>query len=74
MSAGGDETCLLASDRVYKITGDKDKKKHEANNADPRTSATMYCVMNAADDNGPTGFLAAGKRRGPAIKNNISLT
>ena len=66
---GGDETCLLASDGNCMIIGDKDKKKHEKNNADSRTSATMYRVGNAAGDSGPTGFLAAGKKRAPGYDN-----
>ena len=33
--------------------------------ADSRTSATMYRVGNAAGNSGPTGFLAAGKKRAP---------
>jgi hypothetical protein len=59
---GGDETCLLASDGVVRVIGDKDKKKHEKNNNDSRTSITSYRIGSVAGENGPTAFLMAGKR------------
>jgi hypothetical protein len=59
---GGDETCLLASDGVATVIGDKRKKKHEKNTADSRTSITMYRLGTMAGDAGPTAFLMAGQR------------
>ena len=60
---GGDETCLLASDGDVRIIGDAEKKKHEVNNGNSRTSITMYRIGSAAGATGPTAFLPPGKRR-----------
>ena len=52
---GGDETCLLASNGVVSIIGDKDKKKHEIAVGTSRTSITLYRTGSAAGVDGPTG-------------------
>ena len=60
---GGDETCLLASDGSVKIIGDAEKRKHEINTGNSRTSITIYRTGSVAGATGPTGFLPPGVRR-----------
>jgi len=60
--AGGDETCLLASEGGARVLGDKEISKHEAKSADSRVSITMYRTGTASGSTGPTGFLPAGHR------------
>ena len=50
---GGDETGLQASNGDVKIIGDKEKKKHEVQSANSRTSVTLYRVGNTAGTTGP---------------------
>ena len=61
--AGGDETCLLASGGDVKIIGDKEKKKHQVQSANSRTSITVYRSGTAAGAHGPVGFLPPGQKR-----------
>ena len=58
-----DEECVMAKDGVVRIVGDKLNPKHEANIDDSRVCLTMVRTGNAAGNNGPTGFLAAGERK-----------
>jgi hypothetical protein len=64
-TAGGDETCFLASNGEIKIIGDKAKPKHDLPTGSSRTSATLYRVGTAAGATGPTAFLPPGKQRKP---------
>ena len=54
---GGDETCLLASDESVKIIGDAEKRKHEINTGNSRTSITINRTGSAAGATGPTAFM-----------------
>lgn len=62
---GGDETCLLASDESVKIIGDAEKRKHEINTVNSRTSITIYRTGSVAGATGPTAFLPPGLWRRP---------
>jgi hypothetical protein len=60
--SAGDETCILACDGQMMIVGSADRKKHEKNTSDSRTSITMYRTGVLAGNTGPTGFRLAGKK------------
>ena len=57
-----DEECVAAADGSVRIIGDKEKKKHEKNIHDSRTTMTMVRCGTAGGNCGPTFFLCAGER------------
>jgi hypothetical protein len=61
----GDDTNLMASDdnRGVKVIGMANRKKHEKNSADCRSSISLYRTGAVAGDMGPTIFLMKGKTK-----------
>jgi hypothetical protein len=59
----GDDTNIMASDdnRGVKVIGAANRKKHEKNSADCRSSISLYRTGDVARDTGPTIFLTKGK-------------
>ena len=56
-----DETCFMCSEGTLKILGDSQRKKHNLNVADCRTSVTVLRVGSAAGVNGPVVFVPKGR-------------
>ena len=60
---GGDETCMQGNAGSLRIVGSVERKKHDVNYNDGRTSITMYRTGAVSGEQGPTTFLLKGLRK-----------
>ena len=61
---GGDESCFMASvNGDCRVIGSRNKKKHEKNIADTRSSITAYQTGAVGGSQGPTVVLMKGTRK-----------
>jgi len=60
-----DEECVMATGKNFRICGSAEKKKHDNEKGSSRASITGIRCGNAANQQGPTFLLLAGKRRNP---------
>ena len=56
-----DESCVMASEGIVRVIGNKEKKKQEKNIQDNRDSITTVRVGSAGNIDGPRIYLAKGK-------------